>query len=497
MQKNIKLLTIYDNNNIINMLSEEYINRIKQLSGLLKEVDNREKIKNVLELPEEVANWAHEMSDKYSIWIANSLKNKIKEENIKLTNKKELLALLSNITSDYRYILDWLQGRNSPPVRENDQLNFKDLSFNNALERSKNWHEELKKFQGGKIEDEDGKVLMTFPDGFYWIDLEKSSDPDESAAMGHCGRGGTKGCTLYSLRKDKHPYVTAEINRGVIHQMKGRANTNPTKYNDYIFGLIMNPNININNFEYSGYQNAKDFKISQFTPQQIKEIVYRKPSLLKNQNFKNLNLDDNDIDWLIKNNPEVVPNVTILQKMDFEELKEKLMSKEFVQNMIKNKSFIGFINDLTSLGGKYTNLAAEALIKNPYIKSYYFNLDKNEDKSKSSYGSSHTYKESNLFAYLEMLNESGKIGKEYLKELGINTNELEELFINKGKIDVFIQLLLLTEPDFFGESGREHANKIMKDKNFIKNFIKQKGEQDYKITLSFVEAITGGNKKKQ
>ena len=44
------------------------------------------------------------------------------------------------------------------------------MSLSDAYDKSVEWHESLK--AGGVIEDEHGEIVMSFPDGFYWIDLE-------------------------------------------------------------------------------------------------------------------------------------------------------------------------------------------------------------------------------------------------------------------------------------------------------------------------------------
>jgi len=83
-------------------------------------------------------------------------------------------------------------------------------------------------------------VVLTFPDGFYWIRLNKNFCRDEAEAMGHCGRGSG---ILYSLRRDKYPYVTVDLVNGVITQIKGRGNTKPKpEYHKYIKPILLEAN---------------------------------------------------------------------------------------------------------------------------------------------------------------------------------------------------------------------------------------------------------------
>nr|QBM02760.1 hypothetical protein [uncultured archaeon] len=280
--------------------------------NIISEADKRSVITNTLHIPREVADFAHNLSDKYAIWIADSarklhLKNaeswisgesdengkKAFEELKKVWSFKSLsdakdqfdVALvkkingfLQTITGDYTHILDWLKGRTTL-APENDQINFKTLTFDEAKKRSDEWHKKLGDIRGGKIEDEEGEVIMTFPDGFYWLNLGKDYCEKESKAMGHCGRAS--GAVLYSLRKEQYPYVTAAVKGdGTITQMKGRANTKPkSDFHKYIIPFILGNNPDIQNFQ-STYQSNTDFNINDLTDVELKQVVDKKPSLL-------------------------------------------------------------------------------------------------------------------------------------------------------------------------------------------------------------------------
>lgn len=303
------------------VLSENFKDRLKKLAGvadstLILEGDKRAVIMNSVKLPKEIADWAHNLSDKYSIWIADSFKkdfidatNKdLEEKNLDSQKKNELINKILNVlsvpslksfkpeneyemkvrdvilnraenyTGTYQYILDWLKGRQTL-APETDQINLKTLTFDGAQQRSKTWHDELKKIQGGKIEDEDGEVIKTFPDGFYWIRLGRAKCEKEGTAMGHCGSG--RGM-LYSLRRDKYPYVTADINEntGQVMQMKGRANTKPKPdFHKYIIPFILGDNPNIQYF-HSIYQPETDFNIADLNTEQVEDAVSKKPSLM-------------------------------------------------------------------------------------------------------------------------------------------------------------------------------------------------------------------------
>ena len=273
--------------------------------NLITEVDKRstivKSIKFPQELSKEISDWAHNLSDKYSIWIADSLRkylielnvidnegnvtNAPKDENGKIDfNKRteevgKIRSFIRGITGDYNYVLDWLKGRNSL-APEHDQINFKTLTFGDAKKRSKEWHKKLEDIQGGQIQGEEGEVVLTFPDGFYWIKIGKDYCPKEAEAMGHCGRAS--GTVLYSLRREQYPYVTAAVREsdGVVTQMKGRANTKPkVQFHKYIIPFILGNNPVVKYFN-STYASDTDFNISDLTEVELKQVVDKKQSLL-------------------------------------------------------------------------------------------------------------------------------------------------------------------------------------------------------------------------
>jgi hypothetical protein len=282
------------------LLSENHIKRLKKLSGIsvLEEADNRETIIKKIGLSASIANMAHELSDKYSIWIANTFKDKyinnarifqgmdqaIKDEVVKQITagrvnpsiEKDMASNFRAMDGEYRHILDWLRGRNNPPIRETDQIDFKTLTFEEAKQRSESWHAELARLEAGAIKDEQGDIVINFPDGFYWIRLNKSVCDAEAKAMGHCGRA--RGM-LYSLRRERYPYVTVDLDQGVIGQIKGRANTKPkSTYHKYIIALLLNPSIGVK-YLHSTYQPHTDFNLNDLTDEQLVEISNRKPTL--------------------------------------------------------------------------------------------------------------------------------------------------------------------------------------------------------------------------
>jgi len=251
-----------------------------------------------------VAKKAVDLSPKLSVWIINQFMNKFIEEisdnrigaEMELVSKKDIENYFktgnSNIeikklvsakwnnyySSKFQYILDWV---NSFDISIEDKKNFTKLTFDEAYKKSKKWHNSLK--AGDVIKDEHGDVLMTFPDGFYWIDLGCTYDRAEADAMGHCGNTN-KGDTLYSLRdRNKSPHVTAAIDEsnGIVYQMKGRNNKKPIKkYHLYIVALLGNDNLKypLKGFG-AEYDKDNDFSPNDLDYKLLSELKEKRPNI--------------------------------------------------------------------------------------------------------------------------------------------------------------------------------------------------------------------------
>ena len=272
--------------------------------------DKRDVIINSVKLPDFVAEWAHEISPKFSVWIANDFKRRFLEgqvpegpsgEIIKTNILKQLEAgnaaggmvkllrgAMRRFEGDYRHVADWLQGRNEGDAREIDRINLRELSFEEAMRRSDVWHEELSRIAAQRreeervIEDEDGEVVKIYPDDFYWINLGTRSCEKEGRAMGHCGRGEGN---LFSLRKEGRPFITADVMpNGTVRQLRGRANTKPKEeYHPYIKDFILSDLVD--HFDYWDYQIENNFWLKDLGVEGAKSIIEAKPSLAENQNL--------------------------------------------------------------------------------------------------------------------------------------------------------------------------------------------------------------------
>ena len=269
---------------------------------------NQGKIKNY-DLPKIDGKYITELKYVEIIRILKDFLNnreKSRFNNVKFTDKerfifaerfKEFIKLSwdeynERIRNKVRTILDWLKS----PIREEEKVDLNQYKIlDTAYDRAVEWHDNIK--ATGVIINEKGTVLMTFDDGYYWIDLETTSSQDEANAMGHCGTTHY-GDTLFSLRRKQSPHVTTAVRQsykdGIVYQMKGRNNKKPTeKYHPYILELLKYPNVSDNvkiingfqpilKFSTNEYKSSEDFHIFDLTGDQIKELAKANKTLIDN-----------------------------------------------------------------------------------------------------------------------------------------------------------------------------------------------------------------------
>ena len=212
------------------LLTEKYKNRLQELAGIpeakiLSEVDNREFIVSKLGLTQHQADFSHNVdkkySPKYSIWIANQLKNGAPEN-----------------ASDFRLILDW--------KKANPSVNLNNFDYKSALEASNKWHSEKFKVQDVEMQNKN-IVLQTGP--YFWVKLSTEEDcKEEGMAMGHCIAGRFKkyqsGIYIaFSMRdSNNNPHITIEIDvkTKYITEFKGKENKVPiAKYIPYAIEFLL------------------------------------------------------------------------------------------------------------------------------------------------------------------------------------------------------------------------------------------------------------------
>lgn len=267
-------------------------------------------IMNKIGLNEGNTDFLVSQSEKFAIWFADSILRKFMTANSE--NKKQTLDRINNhpdyifrfYRSEIREILDWLQH----PVTPKQEL--KQLSFDQALEKAREWHQELQVL-GGDIdftEPETNTIIKTYPknsDGieYYWVFIPSNYCDLESSRMGHCGRTGY-GNNLISLRSvkqygkghtinDSHITIAYGVSDGIFYQIKGKKNNKPAeKYFPYVFDLIKTfitdnnvfiPSKNDTVFAFNGfgseYGDSEDYGFEDMSNEELRELYDLKPTI--------------------------------------------------------------------------------------------------------------------------------------------------------------------------------------------------------------------------
>jgi hypothetical protein len=307
-------------------LKQKNLEKVKQFlleRELLSEKDNRQVIVNKLGLPQEVADFAHKISDKYSIWIANQIKEHIENFGIlsfnsyKTANQNRLENVITMFKDDnrpnidiknlnlndaerlyhlYGYITDWRDNPNTPSI------NLKNMSWDEAENLSREWHESLSKGGGGRVSnilDEKDKIIHKFNNGFYWVLRESNTCEKSKESMGHCARASTSDMYLFRLIKNDEEFITADwhpTDRYII-QLRGKANTKPKEiYYPYILWLIGESGY-IDKLDTSkAYGSQNNFHISDLNNEQLIYVFNKNQNVI---NFSYLLYSSGDADKII------------------------------------------------------------------------------------------------------------------------------------------------------------------------------------------------------
>lgn len=493
------------------MISERYTNRIKMLSGIIQE-SKQDIIKNKIGLPSSFASYLEKEYSKYSIWIANNFKQEIIKElenNSKYisttgsigfsssTGKFDLEVNSKNINQyldepsiirwietffkyierlKIDYIMDWILGRGGGAVIEDDKIDFKELTFDKAMIRSQLWHDKLAELKGGQIKDEQGEVIMSFPDGYYWIKLDTSYCEAESEAMGHCGRGEG---ILFSLRKDKYPVITSDVlSNGTVRQLRGRANTKPkSKYHQHIVDFLLSDYVN--KIDYNYFKRENNFWISDLKDDfLIKKIIKEKPNLLIGQNFDNLSKEN--LQTLIDVEPNVIPVNIIFDNLNIniknlKEIKEYLTKEDALVRILdildKSKyadmsSAITLFKLFKNSGSLFYNILLESIIESPetQIKLFVNNGSKRIIEN-----------------FIELFESNGK---EVLNNIFIKQNNIIKYYKSKSELIDYINIIMMSE---FGNKGLHTSYSLLKNSTFKSLVLKEINKDDYDDLIDILE----------
>ena len=335
--------------------------------GLLTEKDNRRVLIDKLGVSEEIANWAHGLSEKFSIWIVNSLKDKYAKQmkGVSPENQVGLDAFYKTISSDYDDIMDLFKKTNKPKTDINslnfdsaidlvgkyryieawlvDPANQAQAEFGQGFLINKTWEEAVAMADawhnsltaGGRVEDlldDKDEIIHTFSDGFQWV-LRKSNTCEKSKqSMGHCATATKPNMYLLRLVKDSSEFITVDwdpIEKFVI-QLKGLNNKKPiSKYHPYITWLIRDWGGIEKLKTHTGYLPQTNFQLGELNPDVSADIIGKNPSIG--------NIHDILGFTPTENKPKLIANL-----FKYDSFINKLIPNGFADfyNMVDNKNMV-------------------------------------------------------------------------------------------------------------------------------------------------------------
>jgi hypothetical protein len=420
----------------------EKVKRFLLEKELLLEKDNREIIVNKMGLSQEIADYAHNMSDKYSLWIANQIKEFIEDDStfnrFKLIHEHMLPNIISmfkddnrpkidikninfrdaeQLTNLYGYVKDWRDNPNTPT------LNLRNMSWQEAERLANEWHESLK--ASGKVSyilDDKDEIIHEFNDGFYWV-LRKDYRCEKSAeSMGHCATASRNDMYLFRLIKDDEEFITADYdpNDKYIIQLKGKKNTKPKDvYYTYIMWLIAESGYIEELRTNQGYRVETNFQLEDLNNEQLKYVLLHNHNIIFNAN-NNLMLNYNILLNFVLKDKDLFKIYNKMVKEFYR--KEKFLPAEYykfltyeenIKLILSPKGRIhlnNFIHNGLDNNNKYTNNDDVNIDKQPLknIKKL-FDLGFNEEIIFDSFSLYEFEKPENIFKLFK-----GKTLKNYL-----------------------------------------------------------------------------------
>lgn len=299
--------------------------RKKLLEGLLTEKDLRRKIinnKNFIDMgvTEEMANWAHSINSKQSIWIVDSALRRYKSEMEGRNDKTPINDWIGNQTlrNVYEKLFEAQKDPNTPPVNVRDysyesalelvnkyshiqgwvndeNADFVDLtsvSWDEAFEMANRWYEGIVPQDTPNYEiDKNSEIVpgsKAMGNGFYWALTKNFQNLECKESMGHCGtadyllpREIMREMWLFHLRKGGEEFITLDWHPRdkYVRQAKGKANTKPKKiYHKYIVWLLNNTDMKLDT-PY-GYSPRTNFHLGELDPDIAARIFNDTPGIM-------------------------------------------------------------------------------------------------------------------------------------------------------------------------------------------------------------------------
>lgn len=192
---------------------------------------------------------------------------------------------------NHSYFKERLKHFLSLPIAEIQNMVFRWQTPSDMFNELGNIEKEWKAESSGLIpyEPDDGSVVLSFPDGYLWLLLDRPTCRKEGEAMGHCGNTGSPhpGDRILSFRRVVkkgnntfyQPFLTFILDKdGYLGEMKGRGNDKPAaKYHKYIVSLLeMNQ---IEGIKGGGYAPENNFALSDLDTETMNRLLDKKPEL--------------------------------------------------------------------------------------------------------------------------------------------------------------------------------------------------------------------------
>jgi hypothetical protein len=156
-------------------------------------------------------------TNKYDVWIGREISK----------NKEFLLR-----ASDFQFIIDWAK-KDKPDIF---RLNFED-----ALQLSKKWHDNLKstgKYRIFEDDKDEERIIYKSKNGKYFFMLLNYKELQmEGDIMKNCVgsytdkiiRGKSLIVSMRDMKNEPHVTIEIDIKTNTVTQVKGKANTNPSE----------------------------------------------------------------------------------------------------------------------------------------------------------------------------------------------------------------------------------------------------------------------------
>ena len=292
-----------------NILAEQ-ISKMQSIMGiqdeLLLEASKLKILTDKEGLDQDQAELLDELCGGLSVWMLGKIKDfekfvlKSWGDNKEYSDSEIIAKINDNgLTSRLRQqiigIMDWVRVGLDGNIKP-----FKNLSFKELDQKSKEWHDSLKIGEGDINYVEKNDIIKDFRDengnGFYWADLNTMDSPEEKARMGHCGKSNYG--YIYSLRETRpinnkykinKSHLTAAIGTdGILYQLKGPRNYKPKEeYHNLILPLFYvlggegeEDDYLIRGFG-SEYAADQDFKLSDLPDEVIRDLYQNRPELFE------------------------------------------------------------------------------------------------------------------------------------------------------------------------------------------------------------------------